>query len=122
MSDSGLPEPGGYTRQTYTHGLGKRLQPGNAGVLQWGTPYKDLHRSAWQEAYRLLEEGGIFIVNVSNHIRKFEEVDVVSWHEKTIKKLGFTLTHHEKIKTPRYSFGQNGNLRVDSESVLVFKK
>ena len=122
MADKGLPKADGYSRATYTHGLGKKLKDGNAGVLQWGRAYQDLHRKVWKEAYRLLEDKGLLIVNVSNHIRNFEEVDVVAWHQRTIAKLGFTLMAHEKIKTPRYGYGQNGQLRVDSESVLVFKK
>ena len=122
MADSGLPEPGGYQRATYTHGLGKKLKEGNAGVLQWGRAYQELHRKAWKEALRLLEAKGLLIVNVSNHIRNFEEVNVVAWHRRTIEKLGFTMVAHEKIKTPRYGYGQNGQLRVDSESVLVFRK
>ncbi len=71
MADSALPKNDGYVRNTYTHGLGKKLREGNAGALQWGEAYKKLHLKAWVEALRLLEPKGLLIVNVSNHIRNY---------------------------------------------------
>jgi tRNA G10 N-methylase Trm11 len=36
----------GSRRTTYRHLLGRPLSAGNAGAMQWGEPYQDLHRQA----------------------------------------------------------------------------
>lgn len=114
----------GTTRHTYKHYLGRDLHPNNAGQLQWGAAYRDLHRKAWSEAVRVLRPGGKLIINVSNHIRKGVEEEVVQWH------LGRILIDHEdmrfvrtiRVETPRQRHGENGKARVDCEHVLVIRK
>ena len=109
-------------RITYTHYLGRKLTEGNSGAMQWGEKYKTLHESVWRECWKILAQDGLMIVNISNHIRKGCEVDVVGWHENCLIEIGFEFVDHIKIQTPRMKFGQNSEKRISYESILVFKK
>jgi len=110
-----------YTRNTYRHCLGRALTENNSGRMQWGKKYQELHKKAWIECKRVLKGDGIFILNISNHIRAGKEMDVTSWHVKELEKIGFKLIKAHKIETPRQRNGANANLRVAYESVLIFK-
>lgn len=111
-----------YTRNTYRHCLGRELNKNNSGKMQWGENYKNLHTLAWVECKRVLKPGGIFILNISNHIRAGKEIDVTRWHLKEIKAIGFYLLEQYHVKTRRNKNGANYKNRVNYESVLVFKK
>jgi len=54
-------------------------------------------------------------------IRAGKEIDVTGWHIKELNLLGFNLIEHHKVETPRQRTGANANLRVNYESVLIFK-
>ena len=111
-----------YKRLTYKHTLGRDLHPNNSGGMQWGDAYRELHEKAWAEAHRVLRKGGLLIVNVKNHFRNHEEVDVVGWHAETILGLGFKEVERIPVKTPGMGFGQNRDARAECEYVLVFRK
>jgi tRNA G10 N-methylase Trm11 len=110
-----------YTRNTYRHCLGRELNENNSGRMQWGKKYRHLHRKAWSECKRVLLDSGIFILNISNHIRSGKEIDVTSWHIEELRKIGFNLVLEHKVNTPRQRYGANAHLRVKFESVLVLK-
>jgi SAM-dependent methyltransferase len=112
----------GYQRNTYRHALGRPLTPDNSGGMQWGTQYQDFHRQAWAECYRVLRPGGRMIVNVSDHIRKGQRVQVVRWHWKALHALGFRTVHILGVRTPRLRYGQNHQARVAGEILLVMAK
>lgn len=109
-------------RITYTHYLGRKLSEGNTGAMQWGDRYKTVHQQVYRECYRVLENDGMMIVNISNHIRKGIEVDVVGWHEQCMTETGFQLVEHKQIATPRMRYGSNSKQRVATESILIFEK
>ena len=111
-----------YTRNTYRHCLGRALNENNSGRMQWGKKYQELHKKAWRECKRVLKVDGVFILNISNHIRAGKEIDVTSWHIKELERLEFELLKEHRVKTPRQKNGTNAKLRVDYESVLIFKK
>lgn len=111
-----------YKRNTYTHCLGRNLSDNNSGKLQWGKAYRELHEKAWNEVYRVLKPSGMFVLNISDHIRKGVVVEVSNWHKEFILSLGFVLKKHIKVETPRYRFGQNSEVRVEHENVFVFEK
>jgi ubiquinone/menaquinone biosynthesis C-methylase UbiE len=109
----------GSKRITYRHCLGRPLTPGNSGGMQWGEDYRGLHVRAWEEARRVLMPNGLMMLNVSNHIRKGEEIPVVEWHKDALLAMGFTLETDTEVCTPRMRFGANGSARVEYEHVLV---
>jgi tRNA G10 N-methylase Trm11 len=107
-------------RNTYTHTIGRDLNIENTGKMQWGTNYKEKHERIWMECKRILKCNAIFVLNISDHIKKGQIINVTEWHIKTLEKLGFTLVDHLKVKTHRLRQGANSNLRVDYESICVF--
>ncbi len=112
----------GPRRITYRHSLGRPLTPGNSGAMQWGEPYRKLHRRAWEEVRRVLTPGGLIVVNVSDHIRKGAIVPVAAWHLDTIGGLGFRPERVLEIPTRRMRFGANHATRLTSEVVIVARK
>ena len=119
MSDTTLSEES--ERLTYTAKLGRPLHPDNSGRLQWGERYRAFHRRAWMEARRVLVEGGAFVLNIKDHIRKGQRARVTDWHIECLQSLGFRLVRHEQIATPSLRKGQNYQLRVPYESVILFR-
>lgn len=113
----------GTERVTYRHKLGRPLHPHNSGQLQWGKEYRIFHARAWHEVHRVLEPGGRFVLNISNHIRKGEEQMVSEWHRDLLtSKFRFALVADCLVKTPRMGFGANSALRVENEHVYLFRK
>jgi SAM-dependent methyltransferase len=112
----------GSRRISYRHCIGRPLHPGNSGQLHWGPKYRDFHVAAWSEVRRVLRTGGRFILNVSDHIRKGERIEVSDWHLDTLVGLGFVLEEKYEIETPRQRFGANGSLRVDHENVFMLRR
>ena len=62
------------------------------------------------------------IVNVSDHIRKGVQIPVSKWHKDTIIEIGFKLKEDIMIPTKRMRFGENHQIRVDKEHILIFIK
>lgn len=108
-------------RYTYRHRLGRPLTDGNAGMLQWGRRYRDFHREVWVEALRMLRPGGLFVLNISDHVRKGERQRVALWHCATLETLGAIQRDSRWVVTRRQRHGANGELRVDAEQVAVFE-
>jgi len=111
-----------YKRNTYRHVLGRKLSPNNTGAMQWGAKYRTAHESAWREVWRVLSPGGVFVLNISDHMRGKKRAKVAAWHFRTVRALGFQLVEAHSIKTKRNRQGQNGGARVKCEFVFVFKK
>lgn len=108
-------------RHTYRHYLGRPLTPGSAAGLQWGEEYRDLHVCAWTEARRVLRPGGVLVLNVSNHVRKWQEVDVAGWHHGILSgSLGLEMVLQTTVETRRQRHGANGQLRAAAETVTTF--
>ena len=65
--------------------LGRPLTPGNSGALQWGDGIAErmsttaLHVAVWTECRRVLKPGGIFVLNVKDHIRGGVLQEVSNW-------------------------------------------
>lgn len=106
-------------RHTYTIALGRPLTDGNAGAMQWGERYRELHEAAVLEWRRVVRPGGLVLVNMSNHIRAGVEQPVVEWWVGALAAAGFGLVAVQPIETRRQRHGANGNLRVDGERLIV---
>lgn len=109
-------------RNTYRHKLGRPLTEGSAAGLQWGEPYRALHEEVWGNVWLCLEEGGLFVLNVSDHIRKGEVVPVSQWHHDTIISMPFTCVDHVEVGTRRQKMGSNANVRVGHENIFAYVK
>jgi hypothetical protein len=112
----------GSERRGYKHDLGHDLHPDNSGQLQWGEHYRYFHKKAWPLIIDTLEPGGLFLLNISNHIRGGEEMHVWEWHVQQLIIMGLQLQHIYVVDTPRMRKGQNYKARVNSEYVFAFRK
>ncbi len=112
----------GSHRTTYRHTIGRPLHPQNSGQLQWGPKYREFHRTAWQEVRRVLRPGGLFVLNVSDHIRAGKRIRVSLWHRDVLETGGFRQVGWYRVQTPRMRYGQNYKSRVATENVYVFEK
>ena len=112
----------GSRRITYRHLLGRPLHPANTGQLQWGRTYQEVHVAIWRECYRVLEPGGIFLLNISDHIRAGQIIPVADWHIRAMRGAGFQLRRRWDIATQRMRYGANSDQRVTHEHVFKFSK
>ena len=110
------------TRVTYRHKLGRPLHPANAGQLQWGSRYRNLHIDIWHEVWRVLRPGGRFILNIADHIRAGERAYVSTWHLYICQQIGFRYVKGRTVDTPGMRYGENGKKRVGYEYVYYFEK
>lgn len=111
-------------RLTYKHRLGRDLSPNNSGGMQWGDEYRTFHRKAWRHADTLLKPGGLFVLNVKDHIRKGKLMRVADWHRMFIEfGLDYELLEDVHVGVRGMGFGANQQtMKVDYEHVYVFRK
>lgn len=120
MADSLTPATSKYIRIGYADKIGRKLHQDNAGAMDWGDKYRDLHIAAWTEARRVLQPGGKFVLNIKDHYRNKKLQPVTDWHISALQDLGFVLVEHVKVDCPGMRYGRNGQSRVDYESVILF--
>lgn len=109
-------------RNTYRHALGRPLHPDNSGQLHWGPAYRAFHLEAYREACRVLKPGGVFVLNVSDHIADHERVVTVPWHVAALREILGTEPVVQEVATSRLRFGANGAARVETEAVVCARK
>lgn len=109
-------------RITYKHKLGRDLTEGNTGGMQWGEQYKQTMFEIWQECDRSLKPGGLFVVNVKNHIRDWKVQRVVEWHLIQLLALGNLVEAVIPVPCNGMGFGANREARVENEHILVTRK
>jgi hypothetical protein len=109
-------------RITYKHYLGRNLNEENTGMMQWGEKYRNKHIEIYKECKRVLNNDGLFIINISDHIRKGEIIKVSEWHKEILINLGLIFLEEIKCETKRMKYGKNAELRTKYEYIYVFKK
>lgn len=117
-------------RRSYTHDLQhttgdreRQLHAQNSGTLRaTRDEYWLFHVRAWAEVARVLRPGGRFVLNVSDHISGGAVVPVVERHADLVLMSGFTFVKELQVSTRRMRYGANNQVRVPTESVLVFDR
>jgi len=118
----------GSVRRSYTHDLRASqgedyaLHPGNTGGMKWGREYWRVHGAVYDEVWRVLVDGGLFVVNVRDFIARKKVVRVVDWHRRALMARGFEVVDVVHVDTPRLRHGANRDARVDGEAVIVSLK
>jgi len=109
-------------RKMYVGDLGRQVSKGSVCCKHFGRGYEE-------EMVSILDaviENVVFtrfILNISNFIRQFKEINVVSWYKNYFRTKSFVLIAEEKVVTRRQKgVGANTHLRVPSEYILVFEK
>jgi transposase-like protein len=95
-------------RRSYTHDLGRPLDADNSGAMQWGDDYRQFHTRAWEQVARALKPGGVFLLNIKDHVRAGERQYVAGWHVTELVRLGFSLVCHHEVNTRSLRQGENG--------------
>lgn len=109
-------------RRSYTHDLGRPLDPHNSGALQWGDDYRDFHRRAWREAVRVLRPGGRFVLNIKDHVRNADVQPVSMWHVAALVELGLRFTHATTVEARHLRVGANAEFRCPEWVVVLDKR
>ena len=112
----------GSKRMTYRIQLGRELSPESGASMQWGDLYRQFAKRVLAEMIRVTKPGGLVIINISNHIRKFEEQFVSEWWLAQMLLAGLLYEKAIPVETPRMGFGQNHEARVDCEWIFVWRK
>lgn len=107
---------------TYAKSLGHLASEGSSCHLQWGPAYRIFHIRAWHNAYDVLEDGGLFLLNIKDHPRGNELQHVPEWHCEVLEGFGFTEIAREFVKTPGNRRGTNKHKSLDGEFLILFRK
>jgi DNA modification methylase len=110
------------SRRSYTHDLGRDLSAGSSGAMHWGSAYRNFHRAAWAETWRVLRPGGRLVLNIKDHVRKGKRQLVAGWHiTHLVSVAGFELLWNHNVETPTLRQGENAAARF-AEQVYVLRK
>jgi hypothetical protein len=122
MADNYAGDAKGSRRHTYRVALGRPLSEESAAGFQWGVAYRSFHEEFLWCVKDLFTS--MLVVNMKDHIRKGEVVDVVGWWQRKMYEtfpVGFV---HTRVTLPSRGIrhGANANLRVDDEVLLCVKR
>lgn len=117
-------------RKGYKFSLGRDPSEGSGAVLQWGDRYKNLHRAALTEMIRCVDDGGLVVVNMSNHVRgvkvgqvtRSQLMRVVEWWIEVMLAQGLYMEAVFPVRTKRMRHGAGYNLRAGVEHIIVMRK
>lgn len=107
---------------TYAKSLGRHASDGSSCHLQWGDDYRAFHVAAWREAHRVLAIGGLFLLNIKDHVRRKQVIKVCDWHAGTLIGLGFHFIDAQLVPTPSLRNGQNSESRVEGEWLQLWRR
>jgi len=108
-------------RRSYTHDLGRKLSDGNSGAMQWGADYRLFHMQAWEEAVRALRPGGLFLLNIKDHVRDGKRQKVCGWHVGTLQELGLHVTDWVPFGAPSLKAGANADQRCTEVVIALMR-
>jgi hypothetical protein len=109
-------------RRSYVGDLGRNVSTGSCCCSHFGKGYEEQISSILDAVIDNITFTR-FVLNVSNFIRQFKEVEVVEWYKSYFKQKGFKVLFEEKVVTRRQKgVGANTHLRVPAEHIIVFEK
>lgn len=107
----------------YGGDLGRRLTEGSTASKKFGDEYRVMMSEIYTALTDQMCSGQLFILNVSNFIRSYKEVNVVGFYLDLFTTMGFTLDALYPVVTPRRGgTGANQDLRVDHEVIMLWRK
>lgn len=117
-------------RKSYKTSLGRMPSEGSSCTLDFSDRYKDFHRRALAEMIRVVDDGGLVVVNVSNHYRGVKVgsgtrsmvMRVVEWWIETMLARGLYMEAVLPVATRRMRHGANHTLRATTEQIIVCRK
>lgn len=120
------PKPSDKTRASYRIALGRELKPGNSAKFHWGGRYRALSVGAVAEIHRVLEPGGLFVLNCKNHVRGGKEIPVTEFWVRAALSAGFGTVkgRHVPVQGDQNTARRRsqGLPTIDHEAVYVLKK
>ena len=90
--------------------------------MQWGDAYREFHTAAWREVHRVLRPGGLFVLNIKDHVRAGVRQHVAAWHRRTVESIGFDRIETWTVPLSGMRYGANHGARVDREFVYVLRR
>lgn len=124
-SDAGRPDGrmSHRTRRSYRLSLGRPLDPANGAGMRWGPKYRSLHAAVVVECVRVLRPGGLFVVDVKDHVRDGMLQRTPDWWEAVLAWAGLAVERRIAVPT---AGDQNsarhrarGRATVDAEEIIV---
>jgi len=111
-------------RKTYAAALGRNVSEGSLCVPFEDERYKTGHTLAWAESVRVLKTGGLFVINLKNHIKKGQIIRVSQWHRNVLRDvLGMEEIDDTSIATKGRLSGENYDVRAELvEKIYVYLK
>ena len=111
-------------RKTYAAALGRNVSPDSLCVPFEHPMYTIGHTLAWAESTRVLKTGGLFVLNVKNHIKNGQIVRCSQWHREVLRDLlRYKEIDDTSIPTKGRLSGENYEVRAeDVEKIYIFLK
>lgn len=106
-------------RRSYAISLNRRVSEGSGAAHQWGPDYRRCHEAVMESVSLELPVGAKIACNISDHFRGNERQPVTAWWVGMLGRCGWRITEMVPVKTPRFQDGQNRELRVENEWVLI---
>ena len=113
-----------FDRKTYAAALGRNVTDGSLCVPFNTEEYRAGHTLAWAESVRVLKTGGLFFINLKNHIRQGRIIRVSQWHREVLRDvLGLTEIDDTSIPTKGRLSGEHYAVRAELvEKIYVYLK
>lgn len=129
MTDTFVTAEGSpHTYMTYRHAAAAnhqqrtyQLHQANAGGMRWGDAYRAFHSRAIAEGIRVLGQGGLFVVEMKDHLVKGECVHVTDWfcEEFRRQRCGICGTIDVPVTGNRKGSAGSRDQRVDHSTIIV---
>jgi hypothetical protein len=106
----------------YAGALGHRLSDGSAASMKFGNKYQETMTTCYEHIFSQMQTDQLFLLNISNFIALYKEVNVCGFYLDMFTRNGYTLDNMTPVTTPRNTYGANGSLRVAHEALMLWRK